>query len=186
MRSLDLFSWKKIIAPDFFENTLPGAWLSISAAVVMGVLFVAELSSYLAVKVTSEVVMTSYVATLPSSPPPCLHDHHPPPPCLAIPSPYTQVLAAHHFVLASIGQRKPCGGLPLCPALTGCCSFLPQNVQGRRFLAVWFFSFPSSPCSRPAFTPAPRILCAPSSPSSPAQVLITHTRLGSRPPAHQL
>jgi len=68
MRSLDLFSWKKIIAPDFFENTLPGAWLSISAAVVMGVLFVAELSSYLAVKVTSEVVMTSYVATLPSSP----------------------------------------------------------------------------------------------------------------------
>ena len=62
---------------------------------------------------------------------------------------------SHHFVLASIGQRKPCGGLPLCPALTGCCSFLPQNVQGRRFLAVWFFSFPSStqlspsPCIHP-------------------------------------
>jgi hypothetical protein len=70
MRSLDLFSWKKIIAPDFFENTLPGAWLSISAAVVMGVLFVAELTSYLSVKVTSEVVMTSYVATGRSPPPP--------------------------------------------------------------------------------------------------------------------
>ena len=70
MRSLDLFSWKKIIAPDFFENTLPGAWLSISAAVVMGVLFVADLTSYLSVKVTSEVVMTSYVATGRSPPPP--------------------------------------------------------------------------------------------------------------------
>lgn len=67
MRSLDLFSWKKIIAPDFFENTLPGAWLSISAAVVMGVLFVAELSSYLAVKVTSEVVMTSFSSHTPDS-----------------------------------------------------------------------------------------------------------------------
>ena len=59
MRRFDLFSFKKIVAQDFFETTLPGAWLSITATIVMGLLVVAELNAYLTPTVTSEVVMTT-------------------------------------------------------------------------------------------------------------------------------
>lgn len=57
MRAFDAFSFKKIVAPDFFESTLAGAWLSITGGLVMVLLFIAELQGYLAVSVTSEVVL---------------------------------------------------------------------------------------------------------------------------------
>jgi hypothetical protein len=40
---------------EFFESTLPGAWLTIVGGVVMVVLFIAEFSSYMSVTLTSEV-----------------------------------------------------------------------------------------------------------------------------------
>ena len=57
MKKFDAFSFKKIVAPDFFESTLPGAWLSIAGGIVMLLLFVAELRGYLAVTLMSEVTM---------------------------------------------------------------------------------------------------------------------------------
>ena len=59
MRSLDIFAFKKIVAQDFFETTLPGAWLSVSASVVMALLVIAEFRAYLTPVVTSEVVFTT-------------------------------------------------------------------------------------------------------------------------------
>ena len=59
MRNLDIFAFKKIVAQDFFETTLPGAWLSISAGIVMVLLVVAEFNAYLTASFKSEVVMTT-------------------------------------------------------------------------------------------------------------------------------
>ena len=57
MRKFDVFSYKKIIAPDFFESTLPGAWLSIAGTLVLIMLFISELSAYMTVQLVTDVVM---------------------------------------------------------------------------------------------------------------------------------
>ncbi len=53
MQRFDLFSFKKILEPAFFESTLPGAWLTIVGGIIMLLLGVAEFSSFLTVTVVS-------------------------------------------------------------------------------------------------------------------------------------
>lgn len=67
MRNWDAFSFKKIVAPDFFESTLPGAWLTISGGIIMLILFLAELRGFLTVSLVSEVCVCTRADAAPTA-----------------------------------------------------------------------------------------------------------------------